>query len=133
MTKYGPARFGGAGVENPGDVDVVHDGERLPLGLEAGNDLAAVHAGLDDLEGDFALDRLGLLGHEDRAHAAFADLLEQFVRADLRAGGFGRDDGGRLSPTHRVEGFRGHRWRSGLVQESVWYVVDCQQCPDPLE
>ena len=28
------------------------------------------------------LDRLGLLGHPDRAHAAFADLLEQLVRAD---------------------------------------------------
>ncbi len=44
-----------------------------------------VHAGLDDLEGDLALDRLGLLGHEDGAHAAFADLLQQLVGADRRA------------------------------------------------
>ena len=29
---------------------------------------------------------LGLLGHEDRAHAAFADLLQQLVGADQRAG-----------------------------------------------
>ena len=38
-----------------------------------------------------ALDRLGLLGHEDRAHAAFADLFQQLVAAgddlaDLRGG-----------------------------------------------
>ena len=30
-----------------------------------------------------------LLGHEDGAHAAFADLLQQLVRADNRAGRFG--------------------------------------------
>ena len=48
-----------------------------------------VHARLDDLEGDLALDRLGLLGHPDRAHAAFADLLQQLVRADHRAGALG--------------------------------------------
>ena len=33
-------------------------------------------------------DRLRLLGHVDHAHAPFADLLEQLVRADLRAGLF---------------------------------------------
>ena len=48
----------------------------LPLGLEAGDDLPAVHARLDDLEGDLALDGLRLLGHEDGAHAALADLLQ---------------------------------------------------------
>ena len=37
--------------------------------------------GLDELEGDAALDRLGLLGHPDRAHAAFAELLQQLVPA----------------------------------------------------
>ena len=42
--------------------------------------------GLDDLERDRPLDRLGLLGHEDDAHAAFADLLQQLVGADDRAG-----------------------------------------------
>ena len=47
---------------------------------------AAVHAGLDDLERDLAADRLLLLGHVDDAHAAFADLLQQLVRADDRAG-----------------------------------------------
>ena len=54
---------------------MIHQGQGLALGLEAGDDLAAVHAGLDDLEGDLAADRLLLLGHVDDAHAAFADLL----------------------------------------------------------
>ena len=35
----------------------------------------------------------GLLGHEDGAHAAFADLLQQLVRADDRAGVFGERSG----------------------------------------
>ena len=47
----------------------------------------------------------GLLGHEDDAEAALADLLQQLVRADDRAGAFGdrpvvdgddRRGGGRL-------------------------------------
>ena len=43
--------------------------------------------GLDDLDGHRPLDRLGLLGHPDGAHAAFADLFEQLVGPDNRAGG----------------------------------------------
>src|SRR5262249_570724 len=57
----------------------------LPFGLEAGDDLATIHARFDDLEGDLALHGLGLLGHEDGAHAAFADLLQELVWADDRA------------------------------------------------
>ena len=37
---------------------------------------AGVHARLEDLEGHLAADRLLLLGHEDQAEAAFADLLQ---------------------------------------------------------
>ncbi len=73
---------------------MVHHGQGLAFGLEAGDDLAAVHAGLDDLERDLAADRLLLLGHVDDAHAAFADLLEQLVRADDRAGLFRERRGG---------------------------------------
>ena len=68
---------------------MVHQRQRLPLGLEAGDDLAGVHARLDDLEGDLAPDGLGLLGHEDDAHAAFADLLQELVRADHAPGPLG--------------------------------------------
>ena len=63
------AGVGGAGVENLGDVGVVHQGQGLAFGPEPGEDLAAVHAGLDELEGDRPPHRLGLLGHVDRAHA----------------------------------------------------------------
>ena len=80
-----PARLGRAGIEHLGDVRMVHQRQRLPLGLEAGDHLLRVHAELDDLERDAAPDRLALLGHPDRAEAAFADLLEQLVAADPSA------------------------------------------------
>jgi hypothetical protein len=67
------------------DVGLVHQGQCMPFGLETGNDLSGVHAGLDDLQGDLALHRLGLLGHKDGPHAALADLLQQLVRADHHA------------------------------------------------
>src|SRR5262249_2092005 len=59
--------------------------------FEAGQESLGIHAGLDELEGDFATDRLGLFGHPDGAHAAFADLLQKLVaagynRADALAG-----------------------------------------------
>ena len=45
--EVGPTRSGGARVEYPGDVGVVHQCQGLPLGLEAGDHLARVHARLD--------------------------------------------------------------------------------------
>ena len=68
---------------------MVHHRQGLPLGFEAGDHLPGVHARLDDLQRDRALDRLGLLGHEHDAHAAFADLLQQLVGADDRARALG--------------------------------------------
>src|SRR5262249_55631501 len=44
-------------------------------------DLLGVHAGLDELDGDQALDRLLLLRHPDGAHAALTDWLNQLVAA----------------------------------------------------
>ncbi len=76
------ARVGGTRVEDASDVRVVHHGQRLPLGVEAGEDLAAVHAGLDDLQGDEPPHRVGLLGHVDGAHAALADRLQELVGDD---------------------------------------------------
>ena len=58
MTKYGRPDVGRAGVEHLGDVRMVHHRQRLPLGLEAGDDLPRVHARLDDLQRDPAADRL---------------------------------------------------------------------------
>src|SRR5207249_6688972 len=85
----------------------------------SGDDLAAVHARLDDLEGDLALHGLGLLGHEDGAHAALADLLEQLVRPDHRAGALAERviNGGD---------------RTGRLQEAPETVVFPEQRPDAL-
>ncbi len=78
--------------------------EGLPLGLEAGQDCPGIHAGLGELDGHQALDRLALLRHPDGAHSAFADRLQQLVAAgddggDLLASGgwasVGSPDGGR--------------------------------------
>ena len=87
--EVGSAALGRPGVEDLGDVRVVHQRQRLPLGLEAGDHLLGVHAQLDDLQRHLAADRLLLLGHVDVAQAAFADLLQELVGADHRAGLFG--------------------------------------------
>jgi hypothetical protein len=98
------AGFRGPAIEDACDVDVVHHGQGLPLRLEAGDNLAAIHSRLDEFQGHLALDRLGLFGHEDGAHAPFADLLQQLVRADHGAGLFGTG--------RQVNGRRGLKQRS---------------------
>ena len=84
---------------------MVHQGQRLAFGLEPGDDLLRVHARLDDLERDLAPDRAGLLGHVDDAHAAFADLLQQLVRADhhVEALDMGSSKVGRSGRIRQVE------------------------------
>jgi hypothetical protein len=79
-----PPVGGGAGVEHPGDIGVIHQGERLALGLEAGDDLLRVHAGLDHLHRNAAPERLGLLRQVHRAHAALPEQLDDVIRPDLR-------------------------------------------------
>jgi hypothetical protein len=54
----------------------------------ASDDLPAVHAGAQDLDGDAAADRLLLLGTVDDAEAALAERLQQPVGAQDRSGGF---------------------------------------------
>ena len=80
--EVGPARFGGAGVQRLRDVGMVHDGQRLPLGLEAGQDVPRVHPELDDLERDGATEGLELLGFVHDAHATLAQHADHAVRAD---------------------------------------------------
>ena len=60
---------------------MIHHRQRLPLLLEALQHGLRVHARLDQLERHLALDRLGLPGDPDFAHAAFADLLLKRVPA----------------------------------------------------
>ena len=96
---------GRAGVEQLGDIRVIHERNRLPLGLEAREDRGRAAAlGPNQLDGDLALDRFGLLGHPDAAHAPFADRLQELVPAgDERPG---RSDQG-LRGRRRPEGGTG--------------------------
>jgi hypothetical protein len=71
---------------HPGDVGTVHQGQGLALGLEPGDDLAAVHAGFDEVQRHRAAHGRGLFGQIHDAHAPFADFFQQLVRADDRAG-----------------------------------------------
>ena len=101
--EVGPAGVGCAAIEHLGDVGMIHHGQCLALGFEAGNDRLRVHPQFDDLEGDPPAHRFLLLGHIDHAHAAFADLLEELVAANDGTRAFVRpgvqQDGLGLPPT----------------------------------
>ena len=64
--------FGGASVENLGDVGVIHHCQRLPLGLETRDNFSIVCSALDQLQRNSAANGVLLLGHPDRSHATFA-------------------------------------------------------------
>jgi hypothetical protein len=65
----------GSGIKDLGHVGVIHHCQGLTLDLKAGNDLLGIHTLLDDLQGDFAMDGLLLLGHVDDGHPTLSDLL----------------------------------------------------------
>jgi hypothetical protein len=101
---------------------MVHQGQRLPLGLEAGHHLARVHARLEHFEGDFAADRFVLFGQEDDPEAAFPDHFQQLVRAKHRAGTLG----------HRIiDG--DYCGRGGRLQEAFLLIEDAEQLLDALQ
>ena len=79
MTKNGRPSLGRAGVEDLGDIRMVHQRQGLAFRLEPGQDGPRVHPRLDQLERHHPLDRPGLLGEVDAAHPAFADLLADLV------------------------------------------------------
>ena len=112
-----PAFVGHAAVIDLGDVGVVHQGEGLPLGVEPREDLARIHARLDELEGHAALDRLGLLGDPDGPHATFADLLQQLVTAG--------DDDSRPLTTRSID--RGMKFGGGGFQKACGLFVPSQK------
>ncbi len=61
---------------------MAHHGQGLSLALEAGDDLARVHAELDDHDGDDSADGLFLARAVDDAEAAFACHVERNVGAN---------------------------------------------------
>src|SRR5262249_363815 len=83
--EVGPTADRLAAVEYLGNVGMLHEREGLTLGLEAGYHPARVHAGFEDFQADLPTNGLLLFGDEDQPHAAFADLLQEFVRPDHHA------------------------------------------------
>ena len=81
--KVGQTRLGCSCVEHGGDIRVVQHGQRLALGLKAGNHLPAIHPGFDDLQGHAALYGLILLSQIDNGETALAQDTKQPVRTDL--------------------------------------------------
>ena len=59
--EIGPAGIRGTRVQEFRDIRMVHERQRLPLGLEPGNNTLGVHAQLDDLERHAAVDGFFLL------------------------------------------------------------------------
>ena len=84
MTKYGRPSVRRPGVEHRGDVRMVHERQGLPLRLESGDDLARVHAGLDQLERDQAAKRRLLLSEVHHAHPALAEHSSHGVAGNRR-------------------------------------------------
>src|SRR5262245_10493765 len=74
--------FSGPGIEYLGDTGMVHQGKCLPFGLESGDDTPGIHAGLDDFQGDSAINGFLLFRHEHHAAPALTNLLKQLVSAD---------------------------------------------------
>ena len=114
---------------------MVHQRQRLPLGLEPGQHLLRVHPRLDDLERDEPLDRLGLLGQLDHAHAPLADLLDELVLAGDDVPGVDRlvvaGCWAALARSERrgLDGKVG--WRRRLFQETARSLGQSEQVLDP--
>jgi hypothetical protein len=102
---------------------VVHHRQSLPLGLEPGDYLTGIHAGLDNFERHPAANRPFLLSLKHDAKATFADLLEEFV---------GADNGARLFADRRLVIGRCIAWQEGLVQKTACMIVPPKQSLDAL-
>ncbi|MFO1486586.1 MAG: hypothetical protein U1F71_24705 [Verrucomicrobiaceae bacterium] len=67
---------------------MIHQGERLSLRFEAGDDLVRIHAQLDDLQCHAAAHRLTLFRLPHHAESSFAQALQQAVTANGFSLGF---------------------------------------------
>ena len=75
------AGLGGAAIVDAGDVGVVHQGQRLPLGVEPGQHRPRVHADLDQLERHLPLDRVRSGRPGRRCPSPLAEDFEQRIPA----------------------------------------------------
>jgi hypothetical protein len=108
-----------ARVEDLGDRRVIHRPQRTPLQGKALEYLTGRHALAHDLERHPPPHRPTLLRDVDDAEAAFAQLLQDLVRADLRGGAARGPSGGACicalcSPRSRL-GLRPRRLRQVLL------------------
>jgi hypothetical protein len=129
--EIGASGVRGAGVEDLGDVGVVHQRQRLALRPEAGDHLLGVHALLDDLERHLAADGLALFGEIDDAHAAVAQDADQLVGPDPRTGAVAR--GGAPGGANGGDGYAvgsGVRSERGVVVHGVSAVCLMAICGD---
>ena len=69
-------------IKHSRNIRMFHEGQRLPFGLEASDDLLGIHARLDNLQGDLSLNRFGLFSDINNPHPAFADLFANRVGAN---------------------------------------------------
>src|ERR1041385_2904579 len=93
---------------------MIHERQRLALRFEARDDIARVHAWLDDLQRNRALNRLVLLGQIYDAHASFTEHADDAIRPNL----FRRLEGSRAAPAAtRVSGDTPDRSRP--IQQGV--------------
>ncbi len=122
----GPTGGGDAGVEHARDVGMLHERQRLLLGGETRDHAAGIHAGLDDLERDFAAHRLALLGEIDRAKTAFAQACDDAVAADALAC---RHLDGRREALHEFVAFAGREAEGGApaLEKAVRLVLPVKQ------
>src|SRR5262249_7198790 len=96
---------------------------------EAGDYLLAVHSGLDNLQGDPTADGMFLLGHVYDPHAPFADLLEELVGTDTRAGTLSNGAGNEICRVGWFVYFAGAQVliRQSDSQESARLMISIEQ------
>jgi hypothetical protein len=114
--EVGMTGLGGAGVEDFGDIGVVHQGQCLALGLKAGDDLFSVHPGLDDLQRDLTLHWFCLFRNINNSHSSFADLFHQLVGSNQTTDCFG---------ARRHVDVGGDGW---IIEKLTVLIMNVQEC-----
>jgi len=78
--------LGDAGIDDAADGWVIHFGEGIHLGIEAGEDFACTHAETDDLDGNGAFKTFNLTAAIDFPKASFSDEGLNVVSLNLHSG-----------------------------------------------
>ena len=73
-------------IVDPGNVGMIHQGERLALGFKTRHDLLRIHSRLDDLQGHNPSHRHPLLGPKHHAESPLPGFFHQEVAPHQVAG-----------------------------------------------